>query len=198
MTAKMLTAVVTTLAVLAPVCAADDVTVSGVTYPATIQRTIGEQTVKLRMTGAGVREKLLLGLYCIASYVDEGFMISDAAKAPEEIVAADRPKCLHLVMIRPLNGRDMADSFIDAVRLNHPAPAFQKELDQFAGIIRRRNAKRSDQIWLTYIRGVGVQCDFAGKIFMIRNPAFGEAVWNIYLGPKNLGEKLKRALISKL
>jgi hypothetical protein len=60
-------------------------------------------------------------------------------------------------------------------------------------------AKKGDHIFLTHLPGVGLHVSRAGKAdFTIRNPAFTRAVWDIYLGRNNLGEGIKRGLVSRL
>jgi hypothetical protein len=56
-----------------------------------------------------------------------------------------------------------------------------------------------DHIWLTHIPDVGFHCEMVGKTqFTIRNKGFSQAIWNIYLGPNNLGEAVKTGLTSRL
>jgi hypothetical protein len=166
----------------------------GIDFEPSLERRVADKDVTLTATGAGVRERFLLTIYAVASYVQEGAEL----KSAEDLAAADCPKCLHLVMVRTVGGKDMADAFRASIRANYPAPALHKELERLGRLIEKQTAKKGDHIWLTHIPGVGLECDFGGQVFTIKNPEFARAVWDIWLGPKNLGEGLKKSLVNRL
>ncbi len=174
---------------------ADSVSVGSANYPGTTTVTAGGKPVSLVLTGAAMRTKLFFNVYAIAGYVQSG----SGARSADDLAAADVPKQLHLVMQRDVAGADMAESFRAAIRANHPEPAFNSEVDTLVRMLREGTARRGDQILLTHVPGVGLQVSVTGKdAFVIKNPAFSRAVWDIYLGPYNVGDAVKRGLVSRL
>jgi hypothetical protein len=177
--------------------AENDVTVPGSTakFPPLIESKIGDNAVRLDITGAAMRTKLLFNVYAIASYLQNGVVVHRA----EELAAIDAPKQLHLVMERDVDGKDMAAAFRDAIRLNYPAPQFDSEVNQLADFLQAHTVKKGDHVWLTHIPGVGLHARLVGKTeAIIRNAAFSKAVWDIYLGKNNLGPSIKEGLTSRL
>ena len=52
---------------------------------------------------------------------------------------------------------------------------------------------------MTHLPGIGLHIRVAGKVdFVIRSVGFSRAIWDIYLGEKNLGEALKKGLTARL
>jgi hypothetical protein len=168
---------------------------SNTQYPSEIQASIGGRNCQLALTGTAMRTKLIVNVYALGSYVQKGESIRSAS----ELAFADCPKRLHLVMERTVDGKDMGEAFRTAVRLNHPEPAFTDEVNMLVQYMRASTARKGDHIYLTHIPGIGLQINVAGKAdFLIKNVAFSKAVWEIYLGSKNLGETIKKGLTSRL
>ena len=164
-------------------------------FTSTMTITIDDKPVKLVLTGVALRQKFLLNVYAIGSYAIEGSGVHTA----EELAALDRPKQLHLVMERDVDGRDFAESFLVAIRQNYPTPAFNAEVDRLIEKMRDVDLKKGDHIYLTHLPGVGLRCNVVNKgDFTIDNPQFSRAVWDIYLGKNNVGESVKKGLILRL
>src|SRR5262245_30230130 len=75
-------------------------------FTTTMESTAAGKTAKLVLTGVALRQKYIFNIYAIGSYVREGAGVRTA----EDLAAADCPKCLHLVMERALEGKDMAEA----------------------------------------------------------------------------------------
>lgn len=177
------------------VLAVEVVNIGGARYATTITSSVSGKPVQLRLTGAAMRRKLIVNVYAIGSYVQEGVTI----RSPEELAAANCVKRLHLVMERDVSGKDMAEAFRAAIRRNHAAPAFNDEVNALVECMQSKDARKADEVWLTHVPGVGLEVNLVGKAEMlIRNPAFSRAVWDIYLGKNNLGEAIKKGLVSRL
>jgi hypothetical protein len=173
--------------------AANGVTVGSAHFPGSTSVTVGDKPVNLTLTGAAMRVKLFLNIYAIGSYVQAGAN----ARTAEQLAAADVPKQLHLVMQRDVAGRDMAESFRSAIRANYPEPAFNTEVDTLVRMLREGIARRGEQILLTHFPGVGLHVSVSGKEpFVIKNTGFSKAVWDIYLGSYNVGDAVKKGLVS--
>jgi hypothetical protein len=193
----MLAVAVAVAGVCGSLIAADVVGVPGssVQFPTRVEASVADRPVALVLTGAAVRQKVLVNVYCVASYLQEGVRVASA----EELAAVNGVKRLQLVMERDVSGGDMADAFRAAIRQNYPEPAFNAEVGQLVELLRGTEVHRGDQVWLTHVPGVGLQCSLVGKTeFVIRNPAFSRAVWDIYLGARNLGDGIKKGLTSRL
>lgn len=168
---------------------------SVVQYPTQVEASVGGKGVRMRLTGTAMRSKLILNVYAVGSYVEEGV----AVRGAEGLVACDCVKRLHLVMERTVDGPSLAEAFRSAVRMNHPAPEFNAEVDALVGYMRTTSARKGEHIVLTHVPGVGLHIAVSGKAdFLIKNVRFAQAVWEIYLGKNNLGAHIKKGLTARL
>jgi Chalcone isomerase-like len=177
--------------------AADTVGVPGSStrFATTTQTTLDGKPAALVLTGAALRQKFYFNVYTVASYMQEGAK----AHTPEDLAAADCPKRLELVMERTVDGKEMAEAFRAAIRVNYPEPAFSAEVGDLMHFMQGQEARKFDHIVLTYVPGVGLHCELAGRAeVLIKGAQFHRAVWDIYLGKNNLGEEIKKGLASRL
>lgn len=170
-------------------------TASNPLFPATIDSQVGGKRMRLVLTGTAMRTWWGLSVYAIGSYVQEGAKVRDA----ETLVRAPVVKRLHLAFERDVDGSKMAESFREAIGMNHPAPAFATELARLERYFTAHSARRGDHIWLTYLPGAGLDCLLAGwPGVRIDNEGFAQAAWEVYLGKKNLGTAIRTGLTSRL
>jgi hypothetical protein len=167
---------------------------SSTQFTTTMDWTVNDKSVKMVLTGTALRQKFFVNVYAVAGYVEEGAGV----KTAEELAAADCPKQLHLVMERTVAGPDMAEAFRSGIRQNYPAPAFADEITTLVDKLQSWTAVRGDHIYLTHLPGVGLQIKAGREEFVIRNPAFTRAVWDVYFGKNNIGEGIKKGLTSRL
>jgi len=168
---------------------------SNVQYANPFPAQVAGKEVKLVLTGTALRKKLVFNVYTIGSFLQEGVRVRSA----EELVAVNAPKRLHLVMEREVEGKEMAEAFRTAIRLNYAEPAFAAELSRLTAFMQPLAVKKGDHVWLTYIPGVGLHCQLLGKTEVtIQNVEFAKAIWEIYLGKNNLGEGIKKGLLSRV
>jgi hypothetical protein len=182
---------------VAGVVAAEMVGVPGsnAKYPDLTEIQINDKPVRMVLTGTALRTRYFYNVYAIGSYVELAVNVHGA----EHLIALDCPKQLHLVMERDVDGKDMAEAFKAAVRLNHNEPEFAAEIETLATAMLANPVKKGDHILLTHVPKVGLRCGIAGKPeFTIENPAFARAVWEIYFGQNNLGIAIKEGLLSRL
>jgi hypothetical protein len=167
----------------------------GSASPEPVQAKVDNKSVKLVPTGSAFRKKLFVKVYKIDSYIQEGARVRTA----EELAASDSAKRLHLTMERTVDGAEMAGAFEEAIRRNYPAPAFEAEIKQLTESMKGHSADKGEHVYLTHTPGEGLHCLLPGKIdVVIRNPQFSRAVWDIYLGKNNLGDDIKKGLVSQL
>lgn len=164
-------------------------------FPPSIDTKIGDQQVKLLRTGTAIRKKGIFKVYMVASYIQEGAKVRTA----EELAASDSAKQLHLVFLRPVGGREMAQTFRSVFRQNYPEPAFADEVKQLTDLFERTSAERGDHVLITHIPKVGLHCRRMNKEHvLIKNVDFSRAVWNNYFGNRNVSESVKQGLLSEL
>jgi hypothetical protein len=164
-------------------------------YETRIESTVGGKTVKMDLTGTGLRKRLLFKVYAIGSYVEAGAGVRSA----EDLIAADCPKQLHLVMERDVTGKEMAEAVEKAIRKGRGDSAFAAELKSLAETMRAMELRKGDHILLTNVPRKGVACELPGKKqLLIENSDFSRAVWEIYLGKKCIDDDLKNGLVSRL
>lgn len=171
-----------------------DVGGSSTRYPIDIQSKIGDKEVKLTLTGVAMRKKAIFKVYTIGSYVEQGVEVHSAA----ELVAKDCAKQMNLVMKRDVDGQVMAEAFLEGVRLNYPEPKFVDQCKALLDFMKNKNLKSGDRVWLTHVSGVGFECVMPGGKTLIKDVAFAQAIWDIYLGKNNIGDEIKNALTSRL
>lgn len=164
-------------------------------YPTVIDGVHAGKPIKLLLTGATLRKKVVFSVYTIGSYVQDGVTVRSA----DELVAADCVKQLHLVMERDAAGKDLGSSFIAAIRVNHPEPAFADEAAKLMQLLDPIAVKKGDHIWLTHVPQIGLHCTIVGKAnFLVKNKDFAHAVWEIYFGRNCLSETMKKDLLARL
>lgn len=90
--------------------------------------TVDEATIPVRLSGSGVRKKLVLfftvDVYAATSYVEDPAQLQ--AANPMEGIRGSRAKVLQLTMLRNMSGADIRTAFeealdLNAVDLNNPA-----------------------------------------------------------------------------
>ena len=168
---------------------------SDTAYEAKIEPTVGGKAVKMDLTGAALRKRLVFKVYTIGSYVECGAGLRSA----EDLAAADVPKQLHLVMERDVEGKELADAVEKAIHKGRGDDAFPDELKSLRETMKALELKKGDNIRLTNIPKKGITCDVAGrKNLLIENSDFSRAVWEIYLGKKNIDDDIKKALVARL
>ncbi len=164
-------------------------------FATTIVSQVGGKPVRLVLTGTALRTKFGFSVYAIGSYVQEGIKVRDGG----ELARIATAKQLHLIFERNVDGETMAQSFRESIGMSHPAPAFAAELAKLEKYFRAYPVKRGDHVWLTSTPGVGLGCQVAGRPgVIIENVGFVQAVWEVYLGQKNLGVAIKTGLTSRL
>src|SRR5688572_15728272 len=84
--------------------AANPIPVRGtsVTFDPAVYPTLNDRPVRLTLTGVGLRTRVGLSVYAVASYVQDGA----AVRTAEDVAKADAVRLLHLVMERTVEPAD--------------------------------------------------------------------------------------------
>ncbi len=174
--------------------AADPVPVKGtsVAYAPTVSVTVKDKAVQLNLTGVGLRTKVGFGVYAVASYVQDGTRVRGA----EDVLKADAVRLLHLVMQRAVEPGDFIGAFQAAVGKTYPADKFVTEFAQLTAAVGNTAAAKGDHVTLLHVPGEGVRIQMGRKVDVtVKSPAFAQALWEVYFGPKPLDEGLKKGLV---
>src|SRR5207244_2262045 len=115
--------------------------------------------VKMVLTGAALRKRVVFKVYTIGSYVEAG----SGVRSAEALAGADVPKQLHLVMERDVDGKDLADAVEKAIHKSRGDDAFPDELKSLAETMKALELKKGDHVRLTNVPKKGIECDVAGK-----------------------------------
>jgi hypothetical protein len=176
---------------------ADPVPVAGSSakFPRSVSIPVGQKAVTLKLTGVGMRTKVVFNVYAIGSYLQDGA----AVKTADDLARADAARMLYLVMERTVGSADFLDAFKTAVGRTYPADKFAAEFAQLAAAVGDKAAQRGDHVSLLYVPGTGLRVQIVGKVDVtIKSPAFAQALWEVYLGPKPIDDDLKKGLTSLL
>ena len=177
--------------------AADPVPVKGssASYAPAVTVTVKDQSVRLNLSGVGLRKRVGFGVYAIASYIQDGAKVRTA----EEVVKADAIRMLHLVMERTVEPADFIGAFKSAVAKTYPEDKFAAEFKQLTDAVGDKAAAKGDHVTLLSVPGAGVRIRIADKVDLtVKEPAFARALWEVYLGPNPLDEGLKKGLVGLL
>lgn len=166
------------------------------TFPSAIKQKHEKKQIPLRCTGVALREKVWFNVYVIASYVQEDATPKDAAA----LAKADVWKVLHLQLERNVDGDDMSEAFVEAIRSNYPKESqFKAEIARMNAFFADKECKENQSIRFVWQPKVGVSVLLPGcKPLLFKSTGFAQAIWEIYLGKKNVGKDIKAGLIKRL
>lgn len=149
---------------------------------------------QLKFTGSAVRTKGIFSVYFIESWVQSDIKLNTA----DELMKADCAKILKLKMLRSVSGAQSADTFVTIFKSNY-SQGFEAELKEVSNWMRSRSWDKGMIITLTHRQGKGLRAETStGAVLEIEGVEFCKAVWGNYFGRNNVGEQVKRGLISRL
>lgn len=142
----------------------------------------------LDATGVTTRKKFFVKVYSVAHYMEEPVK-GDRSAAFQEVLNGNQAKQLTIHWLRPIDGRKIQEAFSEALgqTMNRRQFSESKELiDTFTEFFEEGATKKDEHIirWLpqgTLV--VEINGKERGKI---EDPAFAQAVWEIWLGPKSI------------
>jgi len=168
---------------------------SRTTFVSTVSREVAGNKVTLDLTGTALRKKLVFNVYAVGSYVERG----SEARTAESLAAADVPKMLHLVMERNVDGGTMSENVVSMILANHARTEFPEDLRAFEQFLRDNSVAAGDNVYITHVPGKGFTCEIVGRAeLVVENLKLANAVWEIYLGRRNLGQNIKDGLTNRL
>jgi hypothetical protein len=175
------------LVVLGARLAAADVTVAGVTFPATVT----EAGRVLGLNGAGVRTRaFFFKVYAIALYLPHPARTAAA-------VEAAGPWRVDLRLLRALSGAEIGNAIADAFARNSGArlPQLRARLDRLTGLFPEVDA--GDAIVLAHDPGHGTRVAHGDRTLgTIEGDDFAAALLAVWLGPRPVDADLAQALLA--
>jgi hypothetical protein len=161
--------------------------VAGVTMPDTV--TVAGKTLKL--SGMGLRKKLMFKVYVAGLYVET------PVNAPEAIISSDQIKRIDLHVLRSLKASQVTEAIEEGFEKNSKAQmaALSDRLKKFSSLFS--DVAEGDQISMTYVPGKGTSVSIKGsEKGIVEGKDFSDALFSVWLGSNPVQDDLKKALVS--
>jgi hypothetical protein len=163
-------------------------TVAGVNLPDTT--TAGDKSLVLN--GLGVRSEFMVKVYVAGLYLEH--KSTDAGG----IIKADAPKKIVMQFLHDASQKQMTDAFDQSFKDNAPdaETTIKTDTDKFLAALEP--VKVGEQMVFTYVPGTGTTFAINGKDKLtIAGPAFGQAIYSVWLGPKPPTSSLKKGMLGQ-
>lgn len=165
--------------------------INGVTYKDAVK--VGGK--ELVLSGLGVRVKFVVKVYTVGLY------LPTKQTSVEEILKADTPRRVQLVMVRGISQEDFGSAFMAGITANmdkSERARFVGQISKFGEIFAQfPSLNKGDVVDLDYVPGVGTKTFVNGKQIGETAPdfEFSNAILKIWLGDKPVDTKLKPKLL---
>lgn len=163
-------------------------TLAGVTLPDTAQ--VGGKSLVLN--GLGIRTKMMVKVYVAGLYLEQ--KTSDA----NAIIKSDAPKQIVMHFVHGVSKSQMSDAFSESFNDNTPdaVKTMKADIDRLLGALEPLNS--GDQMVFTYVPGTGTTMSIKGQDKLtIADPAFGQVMFSVWLGPKPPTADLKKGMLGQ-
>jgi hypothetical protein len=148
---------------------------------------VGDAT--LRLNGAAVQRKFFWNIYSVALYLES------PTRSPQQAVATDQVKRIHLRMLRDASRAQVADALRNGVRSNSPNLGdIEERLQRLLSALP--DVKLGDEITVTYVPGKGttLHSDRKGDL-VVEGKDFADAFFRIWLGDSSGIARVRRGLM---
>lgn len=165
---------------------------TGQTFPRVITVNHGGKQYTLEATGAATRRKLIVNVYAIASYVQQGTPLNGDKN--QALVNADVAKQLTMKWLRDVEAEKIRTAYTEGYEKNLSPEEFDQlrtNIDQFIGFFTQ-DARKGQEYVIRSFPGGEVEVLIDGqKVGSTTNPAFAKATWNIWLGQNSVVDRAK-------
>lgn len=161
---------------------------AGVNLPDT--STVGDKSLVLN--GMGLRSEFMVKVYVAGLYLEH--KATDAGG----ILKADEPKKIVMQFLHDASKKQMTDAFDQSFKDNAPdaGTTIKTDTDKFLAALEP--VKVGEQMVFTYVPGTGTTFAVNGKDKLtIPGPAFGQALFSVWLGPKPPTSSLKKGMLGQ-
>ncbi len=151
---------------------------------------------ELQLNGLGVRTKVIFKVYAAGLY------LQDKKSTVEDVLAADGPRRVQLVMMRDTTSDAFGDAFMSGINNNLDNKDKTKivtQISKFGEMFALLEAlKKGDVLDLDWVPGQGTTCYLNGKRIGDITPdiTFYNAILKIWLGNKPADTSLKPKLLA--
>jgi hypothetical protein len=150
---------------------------------------------ELKLNGAGVRTKVIFKVYAAGLY------LADKKTTVADVLQADGPRRVTLVMMRDLSTEDFSKAFFEGLN-NNVADAektkFASHIGKFTTMFNAvPGLKKGDVLHLDFVPGAGTQTELNGKKIgeTVPDVGFYNAILRIWMGERPVDSSLKTALL---
>lgn len=156
------------------------------------------KTFHLQATGVATRKKLIVSVYSVAHYLQEGAF--KAGDDPVEVIMKDtNAKQLTLKWVHEVSAEKVQNGYKESLK-NALSEAdlerLQKDVDQYVAFFSQ-DVKKGDEHVIRWLPGGYVEVILNGKkAGSLTDPAFAAGLWSIWFGEKSVVNRTK--LISLL
>jgi len=161
---------------------------AGTTLPDNVQ--VGSTTLVLN--GLGLRTKFSVKVYVAGLYLEQ------KSSDPSAIIKAEAPKQIVMQFLHSASKQQMTDAFDEGFKNNAPdaEPTMKPDIDRLLSALE--TLKKGDQMVFTYLPGTGTTLAINGtEKVTIASPAFGQALFSVWLGPKPPNAELKKGILGQ-
>ncbi len=150
----------------------------------------------LKLNGLGVRSKQVEKMYAAGLYLQA------RASTAEEVLSAEGPRRVELVMLRDFSSEDFGDAFIVGLNNNMDSGERSKivaQIIRFGEMFSEvPGLKKGDKVAVDWLPGTGTLCYVNGRKVGPVSPdlAFYNAILRIWLGDKPSDVTLKPKLLA--
>lgn len=161
---------------------------TGASFPSTVSFESGGKTVKLQATGVATRKKLVISVYSVASYLEEGVAI-DLKDKFKGILDAKGAKQLTLKWARNVPLDKIKEAYQDSFKnvfSEQEAATLKDEIAKFvAGF--SADAEKGEEYILRWEAPGKVTVNIKGKeVVSLSNESFAKGLWSIWFGEKSV------------
>jgi hypothetical protein len=161
---------------------------AGVNLPDT--STVGDKSLVLN--GEGLRSEFMVKVYVAGLYLTRKSTDANA------IIKVDEPKQIVMQFLHDASKKQMTDAFDQSFKDNAPdaETTIKSDTDKFLAALEP--VKVGEQMVFTYVPGTGTTFAINGKDKLtIAGPAFGQAIFSVWLGPKPPTSSLKKGMLGQ-
>jgi hypothetical protein len=163
-------------------------TLAGVNLPDTA--TVADKSLVLN--GLGLRTEFMVKVYVGGLYLEH--KSTDAGG----IIKADAPKRIVMQFLHDASKKQMTDAFDQSFKDNAPdaETTIKSDTDRFLAAVEP--VKVGEQMVFTYLPGTGTTIAINGNDKLtIAGPAFSQAIFSVWLGPKPPTSSLKKGMLGE-
>lgn len=160
---------------------------TGEVFPTEVTIEHDGKEYKLEATGVTTRKKLVVTVYSLASYLQDG-LVGSGDKF-DEILNADKAKQLTMKWARNVPADKIREGYMESFQKifsSEDYSKYQNEINQFVNFFNK-DVQKGDTYDLRWFPGGYLELDVNGsKVGSLSNAGFAKALWSFWFGPKSV------------